>query len=237
MPRARLASLALAASLAACAGSDPAPQGGVLLSDGMTGSNGLSIRVTSIRERRFLTTARQQRDFSCGSAVLATLLTHHYAMPTTEDEVFRDMIASGDRIRIERDGFSMLDMQRYLGSRGLRAAGYRIPLDRMQEVRVPAVALINRDGYRHFVVLRGVEADRVLISDPSTGARTMRRDSFEEQWNGVLFLVTDRLSMAQATFGRPEDWDVQPRAPGRSVRDVYEALPTGTFGTLDRRYF
>ncbi len=228
--------LALAGALSAC-GDTATPTGSVMLSDAVTGSNGLTVRVSSIRERRFLTTVRQQRDFSCGSAVLATMLTHHYGIPVSEQQVFDDMIAHGDRIRIERDGFSLLDMQQYLARQGLRANGYRLALDKLNELRVPAVALINRDGYRHFVVVRGVEPDRVLVSDPSTGARTMRRDTFEEQWNGILFLSVDRLAIAQATYGRAEDWDIQPRPPGRLVRDLYELLPTGVIGTFDRRYF
>ncbi len=34
--------------------------------------------VVSVKEARFTTTQRQQFDFSCGSAAVATLLTHHY---------------------------------------------------------------------------------------------------------------------------------------------------------------
>ena len=43
-----------------------------------------NVPVTSIREGRFQTVIRQEFDFSCGSAALASLLTYHYERPTTE---------------------------------------------------------------------------------------------------------------------------------------------------------
>ena len=56
-------------------------------------SGAYSLRVTSLKEARFKTTIPQQYDFSCGSAALATLLTHHYARPVGEQEVLREMYA------------------------------------------------------------------------------------------------------------------------------------------------
>jgi len=38
----------------------------------MSGGHSLAIKVASLKERRFLTTVRQQYDYSCGSAALAT---------------------------------------------------------------------------------------------------------------------------------------------------------------------
>src|SRR5690606_40798166 len=55
-------------------------------------------------------------DFSCGSAATATLLTYQYGHPVTELEVFRQMYAQGDQARIRKEGFSLLDMRRYLQS-------------------------------------------------------------------------------------------------------------------------
>ena len=82
---------------------------------------GFAARVVSVKEARFTTTVHQQYDFSCGSAAVATLLTHHYGMPVTEREVFAQMFERGDQAKIRKHGFSMLDMKRYLESRGLQA--------------------------------------------------------------------------------------------------------------------
>jgi uncharacterized protein len=228
MPMPRFALLMLPAMLAACA----AERGGTLpvepmraglvdlaLPDVDTGGATLAVPVRSVLARRFARTIKQRFDFSCGSAALATLLTFHYGMRTDEETVLRDMIAHGDVERIRTAGFSLLDMQSFLARQGMRSNGYRLPLDRLVEVRVPAIALIDTNGYRHFVVVRGVTADRVLIADPNLGTRTMPRVRFEEAWNGVLFVILDRPDIGQASFGLAEDWGVRSRAPGLLVRD------------------
>lgn len=60
-----------------------------------TGSGRYALKVTSLKEARFRTTVRQQFDFSCGSAALATLLTHHYGHRVSEQAVFEAMYAQG----------------------------------------------------------------------------------------------------------------------------------------------
>ncbi|MCR6632474.1 MAG: cysteine peptidase family C39 domain-containing protein [Magnetospirillum sp.] len=106
------------------------------------------VPVVSLREARFQSVVRQEHDFSCGSAALATLLTHHYGRPTSEAQTFEAMFATGDQQAIQRQGFSMFDMQRYLTSLGLKSDGYRVNLDKLVEVGVPAITLINTKGYR-----------------------------------------------------------------------------------------
>ncbi len=51
-------------------------------------------RVTSLRDMPFRTVVRQQFDFSCGSAALATLLHYHYGLPVNEAAVFQAMYAA-----------------------------------------------------------------------------------------------------------------------------------------------
>ncbi|MBW8268338.1 C39 family peptidase [Caldovatus aquaticus] len=223
---------ALALLAAGCAAQAPGGAGApaparVMLSETATGGPNLLLPVRDIRSRRFATTIRQRFDYSCGSAALATLLTYHYGLPTTEEEVLRDMIAHGDAERIRTAGFSLLDMRNYLARRGLRANGYRLPLARLAEARIPGIALIDTNGYRHFVVVRGLSEDRVLLADPNLGTRTMPRVRFEEAWSGVLFVILDHPEIAQASFNRPEDWGVRPRAPGTLVR---EAMDGGLHG-------
>lgn len=221
----------LATALAACgAAAPPDRQAATRLpvTEVETGGPSLFVPVRDIRARRFLRTVRQRFDYSCGSAALATLLTHHYALPTSEEDILRTMIAEGDAERIRNVGFSLLDMQRYLARRGIRSNGYRMPLDRLAEAGLPAIVLIDNNGYRHFVVLRGITHDRVLIADPNLGTRTMPRTRFEEVWNGVLFVILDRPDLGRAQFSLAEDWGVRSRAPGRLVRDAMDDQMRGT---------
>jgi predicted double-glycine peptidase len=168
--------------------------------------------VISLKQSRLASTLIQQYDFSCGSAAIATLLTHHYGQPVSEQTVFEEMYAHGDQRKIQSEGFSLLDMKRFLASRGFEADGFEQPLDKLNEAHVPAIVLINDKGYHHFVVVKGVQADRVLIGDPSQGTRALPRRDFEALWsNRLLFVVHNRMEAAR--FNLAVDWRVAPRAP------------------------
>lgn len=167
---------------------------------------GFVIETESLMEKRFATVIKQQYDFSCGSAALATLLTYHYEQPASEAEIFETMYKNGDKKQIVQSGFSLLDMKSLLKSFGYRADGYRISLDKLSDLGVPAIALTETDGYRHFVVVKGITQDTVLIGDPAVGLKTFRRADFELGWNGILFLIRDRAEIAQRHFNETEEW-------------------------------
>ncbi|MFL6675703.1 MAG: C39 family peptidase [Massilia sp.] len=172
----------------------------------------LRVPVASMKEMRFQTTLRQQYDFSCGSAALATLLTHHYDYPVSEEQVFAQMFLRGDQARIRKEGFSLLDMQRYLAARGFRADGFRLPLQKLAEARLPAIVLVADRGYHHFVVIKGVSGDRIMVGDPSAGTRMMTRAAFESIWSGRLLFVIHHHA-APPRFNSAADWRAAPRSP------------------------
>ena len=157
-------------------------------------------------ELRYDTVIRQQYDFSCGSAALATLLTFHYGKSKGESDVFQGMWRDGDQEAIERLGFSLLDMKRYLAAQNINANGYKVDLDQVKNAKTPGIALIAPDGYRHFVVVKGVEDGFVLVGDPSLGLRRMDRKDFEETWNGVYFVVTGGAKINHLGFNTDAQW-------------------------------
>jgi len=170
------------------------------------------IPATSLKEIRYRSTLRQQYDFSCGSAALATMLTHHYGRPFAEQAVFEQMYLHGDRDKIRRDGFSMLDMQRFLAGQGLRADGFRLPLARLAEAGLPAIVLVADKGYHHFVVVKGLADGRVLIGDPSSGTRAMSQAAFDTIWSGRLLFVIHGFK-GPVRFNAAADWRAAPAAP------------------------
>ncbi|KAF1722742.1 C39 family peptidase [Pseudoxanthomonas wuyuanensis] len=170
------------------------------------------LAVTSLKQARFATTIPQQYDFSCGSAATATLLTYQYGLAVSEADVFVQMYNNGDQSKIRREGFSLLDMRRYLNSKGFEADGFELPLDKLLEEGLPAIVLLNDRGYRHFVVVKGLRNGRVLLGDPARGTRAMPRSRFEALWdNRVLFVVHNRREMAR--FNHVSDWRTAPPAP------------------------
>jgi predicted double-glycine peptidase len=179
--------------------------------DFSAGGASFVVPLTSMKEARFRSTVRQQYDFSCGSAALATLLSHHYGFPVTEQEIFRDMFVRGDQPRIRREGFSLLDMKRYLATRGFTADGFEQSLDKLAQAGLPAIVLVADNGYRHFVVVKGVQGERVLLGDPSGGTRAMSRQAFEAIWqNRLLFVIHGRPGKPR--FNETADWSVAPQA-------------------------
>ncbi len=190
------------------------------------GGNGVySVPVTSIKEARFKTPVSQHYDYSCGSAALATLLTHHYNFPVNEQQVFRAMYERGDQQKIRREGFSMLDMKSYLQANGFEGNGYRAPLDVLADANRPAIALIQDNGYHHFVVVKGLRDKDVLIGDPAMGSRVIPRQKFETMWkNRILFVVVNK---GGAAFNTAFDWRAQKKAPLESAI-TRDSLVNGT---------
>jgi predicted double-glycine peptidase len=171
-----------------------------------------SLPVTSMKAARFRAMVHQQYDFSCGSAALSTLLTYHYGFKVTEQTAFEEMYARGDQLKIRREGFSLFDMKRYLENHGFQADGFEAPLDKLESAGIPAIVLINENGYNHFVVVKGVREGRVLVGDPSGGTRAMTQVAFESLWtNGILFVISNRQELAK--FNVAAEWNAVPRAP------------------------
>jgi predicted double-glycine peptidase len=174
---------------------------------GNTDTGNFYLKLVSYSELPFRTVIRQQFDYSCGSAALATLLRYHYSLPTGEADVFKAMYAVGDQAQIQKVGFSLLDMKKYLTSIGYQADGYRISLAELGRIGTPAIALIQIGSYKHFVVIKGVIGDFVLVGDPALGLRQFRAADFQNVWNGIAFVVHDQPAGARApVFNGAEDW-------------------------------
>lgn len=170
------------------------------------------MRLTSLKEARFRNTIRQKYDFSCGSAAVATLLTYQYGYPIDEQTAFDVMFTNGDRAKIGKEGFSLLDIKRFLASKGFEADGFAVPLEKLDDEGIPAIVLINERGYHHFVVVKGYKNGRVLVGDPARGTRSMSRRRFDAMWNNhIVFVIHNERD--RAIFNSPRDWAVAPAAP------------------------
>lgn len=170
------------------------------------------LQVWSMRELKVRSVILQKYDYSCGSAAIATLLTHHYGHAITEEVAFREMFDNGNQKKIQQEGFSLLDMKRFLDAQGYQADGFEVSLDDVSNAGIPAIALIVDNGYHHFVVIKGMRDDKVLLGDPAVGMRVMPREQFEASWpNRIVFAIHD--SPARGEFNTSRDWSVRPRSP------------------------
>jgi len=186
--------------------------GDVFLSNVLPGG-AYQIPVKSFVELRFKTVYKQRYDFSCGSAALASLLAFHYDNDVDEQSVFKEMYAAGDKEKIHKQGFSLLDMKIYLDQRGYLSNGFKISLDQLIKAEVPAITIINNNGYFHFIVIKGLNEQEVLIGDPAVGVKVIARDDFEKMWgNRILFLIQDKRLLANE-LNNDTEWSARIKAP------------------------
>lgn len=175
--------------------------------------------VKSLLEMRRHRTVVQEWDLSCGAAALATVLSYQYDDPVPEREIAKALIRREEYIaRPElvwlRQGFSLLDLKRYVDQRGYEGVGYgQLTIENLIE-HAPIMVPVNFKGYNHFVVFRGMLGDRVLMSDPAWGDRTMRLGKFENAWLsypevgkvGFVVLGSDGATATNALAPRPSDF-------------------------------
>ena len=155
----------------------------------LPGANLVYKPVQSFRERRFSDLVEQKTDFSCGAAALATILRQAYWLDVDEEHVIKGMLVNADHNLVRTQGFSMLDMKRYIESIGMRARGYRIPAQKLAAVTIPVVVLMEVRGYKHFVVMQRAYKDWVYIGDPVLGHKRYSHSDFVKGWNGIVFAI------------------------------------------------
>lgn len=145
--------------------------------------------IQSIRERKFADLVQQKTDFSCGAAALATVLRQAYWLDVNEEQIIEGMLEHSDHDLVRVQGFSMLDMKRYVESIGMRARGYRVATQTLNEIKIPVVVLMDIRGYKHFVVMQRVHKGWVYIGDPVLGHKRYKVEDFVKGWNGIIFAV------------------------------------------------
>ncbi|MGH7004092.1 MAG: C39 family peptidase, partial [Alphaproteobacteria bacterium] len=141
----------------------------------------------SMVDLRFVNVVRQRFDLSCGAAAVATLLSHFYGDVVDEKAVIEDALKTGDKEKIEKDGFSMLELKRYGDRRGYAVQGFKITKpDAITEIKIPFLTLINSRGYDHFVIVKGTKDGIVYIADPAFGNRSRPLAEFKAEWSQVI---------------------------------------------------
>ena len=169
---------------------------------------------------------KQDYDFSCGAASIATLLNRQYGLTYSEKEILELLSKEAQ----ETWKASFADMQKIMPSLGFRAEGYAVSFEQLQQLRAPVIVYLRYRNNDHFSVLYGIDGETVLLADPSLGHVSLSRAQFLDAWKTrdshlrgkILAIVPDKA------HPHPAKTDFFTRAPQRSTRHsmVFEQMPS-----------
>lgn len=167
----------------------------------MPGNARYEIKVKSLFEMRYKNVVRQKHDLSCGAAALATLMKYFYAEKTHEKQIIDAIFEFGDKKKIQKEGFSMLELKKYGQRQGFVVKGFRVTdPKKLEKLKIPAITLINTRGYNHFVVIKGVKNGQVYIADPAFGNNSKSLDAFAKTWSNVILVYLSAEKSGDSTF-------------------------------------
>ncbi len=140
-----------------------------------TRSGVFQVPVKNWKTLRDAQVVKQDLDFSCGAASLATLLNHFYGQNLTEEALLMAMDKGDGRASFD-------DMAKALPQFGFRAQGFAASWDQLTRLKMPVIVYVKHRKNDHFSVLRGINQDTVWLADPSLGNRTYSRQQFLAMW-------------------------------------------------------
>lgn len=176
----------------------------------LTPSSVVVLQVKSWKSIRDEGIVKQDLDYSCGAAGLATILNEFYGQSVSEEELLITL-DKGDAKA------SFADMQRALPAFGFKAQGFAATFDQLLKLKAPVLVYLKHRSTEHFSVLKGVGENTVHLADPSLGHVTLSKSQFLGMWNNheadvddnlrgrflaVLPLKHDEIGIAQNYFDR-----------------------------------
>jgi uncharacterized protein len=148
--------------------------------------------IRTLKELRDEGVVRQRWDMSCGAAALSTVLTYDFNDNTPEAAIVVWILHRNDPARIRaRGGFSLLELKRFAQARGYSAEGFSgMSLEDLAAEKSWVITPIHFKTFDHFVVVKGIVGDRIILADPGFGNITMSTNRFAKIWkNGIVFVV------------------------------------------------
>jgi predicted double-glycine peptidase len=170
--------------------------------------------INSWKALRDFRIVKQELDYSCGAAGLATILNEFYGMSVTEKDVLTRMGTT--------DRASFQQLADVAPSYGVRAGGIMLSFDDLKQLQVPAIAYVQYRGDDHFTVIRGIRRDGVVhLADPSWGNRQLTAHQFRRMWEApdtdgtmrgrILLILPQDVNMTeidQTFFAEPDGWSL-----------------------------
>jgi predicted double-glycine peptidase len=136
----------------------------------------------------------QQQDFSCGAAILGTMLRYYWNDPVSEEMLIKDlreMLPQGELVDRVENGLAMTDLRRLAVRQGYLSTIGRVNFEQLTKSKIPLIVGIVTNGYDHFVLFRGFDGEWVYLADPSRGNIRVPSWQFVREWqeNTVLVVI------------------------------------------------
>ena len=185
------------------------------------------LKVRPLDEIKRTDMIHQAYDYSCGSAALTTVMNFFLGENLQENEVMEGMFKYGEKDKIvQRRGFSLLDMKRYVATLGYKGAGFKAEIQDLLDLRQPGLVTIQYAGFKHFVVFRELRDGHVYLADPSMGKISFTVEHFKSMWDGnVLFLVYPKSNTEPVNKLALSDEDLRIMDADRIRQTVWAKTP------------
>ena len=135
----------------------------------------VAVPIRSWKTLRDARIVKQDLDFSCGAASLATILNSFYKQTVNEKILLEAMDKGNFRASFD-------DMARMLPKFGFHAIGYAVSFEQLIKLKIPVVVYLKYRKDDHFSVLRGIDANTVWLADSALGNRYYSRSQFLNMW-------------------------------------------------------
>lgn len=206
------------------------------------GSSGirLHVKVKSLWEMRWEHVVRQRQEHSCAAAATATLLTHFFGFPTTEEEMLQSLQVEAMRDQGGADfdpaqlGYNLRHIRAVASKGGLAAVAFKVDLRNIERVKIPVITRVTIRGWDHFAVFRGARGGRVYLADPAFGNTSYRLDEFERIWSGIM------MGFVRRGVKPPSDYDLlldEVDELGLDSSEISRRAQFRSFGVGDQRAF
>jgi len=169
---------------------------------------------------------KQDYDFSCGAASIATLLNRQYGLTYSEKEILELLSKEAQ----ETWKASFADMQKITPRRAPRRGVFFFLWGGGQPRRAPVIVYLRYRNNDHFSVLYGIDGETVLLADPSLGHVSLSRTQFLDAWKTRDSHLSGKILAIVPDKSRPltAKTDFFTRTPQRSTRQsmVFEQMPS-----------
>lgn len=121
----------------------------------------------------------QENVRGCGPATLK-MIFDYFNIPITLENIYQKIP--------EQKSSSMLSLKEMAELKGLKVKGWRLSFKDLKNIKLPAIAFLNRN---HFVVISEVSDNgKIIVLDPSIGKLKYSSRRFQKIWKGELLIFT-----------------------------------------------